>query len=153
MSTIGYKTHNGQTVPLFAVDSRIDNEEIAETNKTVSNRIIMCLSELGLRNEASDVLAEMEETLLYALIHKPYYFKFSALSFLKYFSEEEGTTSGLSVKISLAKTFKYILGGDIHELWAEACICYTYPQVGKYLIGLHHVSNKILRLFRQKLHL
>ena len=153
LSTIGYKTHNGQTVPLFAVDSRIDNEEIAETNKTVSNRIIMCLSELGLRNEASDVLAEMEETLLYALIHKPYYFKFSALSFLKYFSEEEGTTSGLSVKISLAKTFKYILGGDIHELWAEACICYTYPQVGKYLIGLHHVSNKILRLFRQKLHL
>lgn len=153
LSTIGYKTENGQTIPQFAPDSIINNDIVAHVNKTISKEIITCIYDLGLKANALFVFEEIEKVLVNLLIHKPYYFNFKALSTIKYYNADKGSKFGLSRKITFFQTFKYILGGHINELWAEACICYTYPKAGKYLIDFHRVAKKILKSILQKLHL
>lgn len=152
LSTVGYRTENGLTVPVFDPNSMVDNEVVAQTNKAVAEIIIACIREFGLMKEVSVILAAMEETLINAVMYRPYLLPIRALAKLKYYNERTETKSGLSKKLNLYQAFKYITGCDIHELWAEACICYTYPKVGKYLINTHYAASKVLRFVRRKLH-
>lgn len=152
LSTIGYiKNETGRIEPLFDVNSRLENDELAQNNLSVVSKFAECLVSFGLGDDISNVLKEIEDILVGLIIKRPYLIDVAAIKHADCNKNEiNDKRKEFICKLRLVDVLKFSLGLKLNLLWDEASVCYTSPRLAKNILRMHDINRRLLLSIRDK---
>lgn len=149
LSTIDYtEDADSKIVPVFDDDSRLNNNQIVESNKCAIQAFAECIKKYKMIEPC--MLTQLSYNVWQILEHETYAVDLDALKKVETFSEKKGKRKGIIKKVNAICLVKYLLGGNIAEFWETGSIYYSYNSWwAAIFIGIHEMNKKIARLLKK----